>query len=134
MKDKEKIKLAEEIKTDSRKYKLTMLILLISTLICAVPPVISALVMKVNTLIILSGSEWVSLISIILGFYFGVNVWQKKIFKDAEIAVGNKLNDLQLVAGNNETTTPATPATPAATPPEQTPIPTVENKPIEPAK
>lgn len=77
----------KEIPYESRKYKLTLWIFIASVVICLVPPTISSFVFKMAPLTILSGAEWVSLISVLCGFYFGANVWQKKIIKDGEISI-----------------------------------------------
>ena len=66
----------------SRKFILTLLIFIAGTLMCAVPPVISAFVYKsITPLQVLSGSEWVTVMSMICGFYFGANVVQKHVLK-----------------------------------------------------
>ena len=64
----------------SRKYKVILLLIFIATIMCFVPPVVSVMILKAAApLIVLSGTEWVSVMTMICGFYFGANVWQKKI-------------------------------------------------------
>lgn len=70
-------------KTKSRKWRLVLMVLVISTLGAFIPPILSAWVFRdENVLVILSGTQLVSLISIIVSAYFGFNVWQKSIFKE----------------------------------------------------
>jgi len=62
-----------------RKYGLALMIFVTATLLCAIPPCISVFVYKIQTpLILLSGSEWVTIMSMIGAFYFSANVAQKK--------------------------------------------------------
>lgn len=69
-------------RTSSRKYKLILLIFFAATLMCLLPPMLSEFVFKTSeTLVILSGTEWVTVMSMISGFYFGANVLQKQITK-----------------------------------------------------
>lgn len=68
---------------DSRKYTFAFLIFITATLMCVLPPTISSWLLKKEPLIILSGTEWISVVSLVGGFYFGANVWQKKISPDA---------------------------------------------------
>ena len=64
----------------SRKYILTILIFLAGTLLCGLPPLLSVFVYSCpTTLIVLSGAEWVTVITMLCGFYFGANVVQKKL-------------------------------------------------------
>jgi len=86
-----------------RKFLLAILIWATATVMCLCPPLISAFVFKQNPLVVLSGSEWVTVIGMIGAFYFGANVAQKKLIQPA--------------ATNEETPTPtdAEPAKPAET-------------------
>jgi len=71
-----------DTKTSSRKYKLILLIFLAATLMCAIPPMFSQFIFKTSeTLIILSGTEWVTVMSMLSGFYLTSNVVQKQIIK-----------------------------------------------------
>lgn len=64
----------------SRKYLLAILIFAVATLLCGLPPTLSIFVFKNTTpLIILTGSEWVAVVSMIGAFYFGANVTQKTL-------------------------------------------------------
>ena len=63
-----------------RKFLLTILIFCAATLMCIVPPVVSSFVFKADSpLMVLSGAEWVSVMSLICAFYFGANVAQKHL-------------------------------------------------------
>ena len=78
----------------SRKFVLTLLIFIAGTLMCVVPPVISSFVYKSLTpLSVLSGSEWVTVMSMICGFYFGANVVQKHVLKNSSDDNGNENDD-----------------------------------------
>jgi hypothetical protein len=75
---------------ESKKYTLALLIFFAATIMCFVPPVVSALVLKVTPLIVITGSEWVSVISMIGAFYFAANVVQKQIQKGTELTITQK--------------------------------------------
>jgi len=78
-------------KVRSRKWVLVLLVLSISTIGTFIPPLLSAWVFKAPTpLFILSGVEYVSLITLIISAYFGANVLQKHVLKDEIISVGKK--------------------------------------------
>ena len=63
----------------SRKWFLVLLIFSIATLGTFLPPLISAWVFGASVpLVILSGTEWVSVISMVTAAYIGGNVWQKR--------------------------------------------------------
>lgn len=67
----------------SRKWFLVLLITIISTVGTFIPPILSKWVFKENEgLIILSGSHFVTLISLVVSAYFGFNVWQKRIVNE----------------------------------------------------
>ena len=84
----------------SRKYVLTLLIFFAGTILCGLPPALSMFVFAYKTpLIILSGSEWVTVITMLCGFYFGANVAQKKLLNKTEI-IDKNLQDSKLE--NNE--------------------------------
>ena len=66
----------------SRKWRLTLLILVLATVGAFVPPLLSAwLFGAVKPLVILSGAEWVSVVSLVAGAYCSTNVWQKHVEK-----------------------------------------------------
>jgi hypothetical protein len=68
-----------ESKYRSRKWYLTLLIIAICTIGTFVPPILSVWVLDEKTpLVILSGSEYVTLITLIISVYFGANVWEKR--------------------------------------------------------
>ena len=76
----------------SRKWKLVVAVVILAALGTFIPPVISAWIFKAtNTLVILSGAEFVSLITLVVAAYFGANVWQKRELKKekSEIRIGN---------------------------------------------
>lgn len=74
-----------------RKYGLAIMIFIAATILCAVPPCISIFVYKIQMpLILLSGSEWVTVMSMIGAFYFSANVAQKKFIDRKHIDQGNK--------------------------------------------
>ena len=62
----------------SRKWILTIIILSIATIMCFFPPVIAAIWLKAN-LVVMSAELWVVTVSILTGSYNLANVWQKKI-------------------------------------------------------
>jgi len=79
-KKKEKDEYSFSNRIASRKYILTILIFLVGTLLCGLPPLLSVFIYGCKTtLIILSGTEWVTVITMLCGFYFGANVVQKKL-------------------------------------------------------
>jgi hypothetical protein len=69
-----------DTKTSSRKYKLILMIFFAATLMCVLPPIFS-IIFKIETLILLSGTQWVALMTTLVGFYYGANVVQKKIIQ-----------------------------------------------------
>jgi len=72
----------------SRKYILTIIIFLAGTLLCGLPPLLSIFIYGCPTaLVILSGAEWVTITTMLCGFYFGANLVQRKISNNFE---GNK--------------------------------------------
>ena len=76
----------KDSKFDSRKYKLSLLIFIMTSLMCVVPPCISLFVFKTATpLIILSGTEYVTILTTLMGIYFSANVYEKKIVPQDKI-------------------------------------------------
>ena len=76
-------------KRRSRKWFLVLLIISLATLGTFAPPLISAWVFgEATPLVILSGTEWVSIISMIAAAYIGGNVWQKR----EELRAGTTIN------------------------------------------
>lgn len=79
-KDKEKGQYSFSNRIASRKYILTILIFLAGTLLCGLPPLLSVFIYNCSpALVVLSGTEWVTVITMLCGFYFGANVAQKKL-------------------------------------------------------
>lgn len=67
-------------KYQSRKWQLVMLVIVLATLGAFAPPLLSMWVFKAGkVLYLLTGTEWVSVITLVVSVYFGINVWQKKI-------------------------------------------------------
>ena len=98
---------AEYKKVNSRKWRLTLLILLITTIGTFVPPIVSAWLLDYSEpLSILTGGHFVTLVTLIVSAYFGMNVWQKKIEKNAENDMAKIQND-----SNSNTATTVTTAT-----------------------
>lgn len=71
-------------KIRSRKWNLILLIFWIATLLVLAPPLLSVWLFGAKApLIIISGTEFVSLITLVVSAYFGANVVQHHIeFKD----------------------------------------------------
>lgn len=68
----------------SRKWKLIMLVVIVATVAAFLPPLVSAWLMGADKpLVILSGTEWVSVVTISISAYFGANVWQKHVQRRA---------------------------------------------------
>lgn len=66
--------------TTSRKWKLILLIVCLATVFSFLPPLISVWLFDAKTpLIILSGTEWVSVVTLSISAYFGANVWEKHV-------------------------------------------------------
>jgi hypothetical protein len=64
----------------SRKWKLVMLVVILATAGAFLPPLVSVWLLGAEKpLVILSGTEFVSLITLVVSAYFGVNVWQKHV-------------------------------------------------------
>ena len=70
-----------EKKQLSRKWFLVLLVIILASVGTFVPPIVSA-ILKTKILVILSGMEWVSVISMVTAAYIGGNVWQKHIQKE----------------------------------------------------
>jgi len=67
-------------KTQSRKWKLVLLVILLATIGAFAPPMISMwLFGAIKPLVIVSGTEFVSLLTLVVSAYFGANVWQKHV-------------------------------------------------------
>lgn len=75
----------------SRKWFLVLIIIVLATLGAFLPPVISSWVFgEPKPLIILSGTEWVSVISLIVAAYITGNVFQKR--EEIKASTSLKLN------------------------------------------
>jgi len=67
-------------KYQSRKWQLVVVVLAIATLGLFVPPVLSLFVFKMpQAFFIITGTEWVSVVTLIVAAYFGANIWQKHV-------------------------------------------------------
>lgn len=77
-------------KNQSRKWRLVLLVIILATLGTFVPPLISLWVLKAKeALFLISGAEWVSVITLVVSAYFGINVWQKKIEGNQNVSENN---------------------------------------------
>jgi hypothetical protein len=66
----------------SRKWKLVLLVVILATIGAFLPPLVSIwLLAAEKPLVILSGTEWVSIVTLSVSAYFGANVWQKYVEK-----------------------------------------------------
>lgn len=75
-------------KYQSRKWLLVLLVIILSTLAAFAPPLISLWIFKAKSaLFLLSGTEWVSVITLVVSAYFGANVLQKKFEQSANITL-----------------------------------------------
>jgi len=64
----------------SRKWSLILLVVIVATIAAFLPPIISAwLLGAAKPLVILTGTEWVSIVTLSVSAYFGANVWQKYV-------------------------------------------------------
>lgn len=68
-----------KFKMASSKFFLALLAIVMGNLLMWIPMIIN--VIFGMSLILLTGSEYVSLILGVLGVYMGTNVWQKKVAK-----------------------------------------------------
>ena len=67
-------------KTQSRKWRLALLVLLLATFGTFLPPIVSVWIFGASkAMVILSGMEWVSVITMVVGLYIGGNVYQKHV-------------------------------------------------------
>lgn len=67
-------------KTKSRKWNLVLLVFWMSALALLAPPLLSVWVFGAKApLVILSGTEFVSLITLAVSAYFGANVFQRHV-------------------------------------------------------
>jgi len=74
----------------SRKWVLVLLVVSLATLGAFVPPLLSAwLFGAAKPLFLLSGAEWVSVITMVTAAYIGGNVWQKHVEKKSVSASGS---------------------------------------------
>ena len=70
-------------KNTSRKYLLTIYVILIATAMTLLPPIISVFFLPAP-MIIMTGTEFASIVSMALLFYNGSNVLQKKFEGDSQ--------------------------------------------------
>lgn len=89
-------------KGQSRKWRLALLVVMLATFGVFLPPIISLWILESSkALIILSGTEWVSVITMVVGLYIGGNVYQKHIEKK-NLSTGFSLNASVSAAGKAE--------------------------------
>jgi len=94
------------VKYPSRKWKLVLLVVILATIGAFLPPLASIwLFCAEKPLVILSGTEWVSIVTMVASAYFGVNVWQKHVEKKpidpSASGVGNE-DVTQVVESNGD--------------------------------
>jgi Na+-driven multidrug efflux pump len=77
-------------KYQSRKWRLVMLVIILATLGCFAPPIAS--LFFAGKLAIISGTEWVSIITLVVSAYFGANVLQKRIEGNNSITLSAGVN------------------------------------------
>lgn len=64
----------------SRKWMLVLLVVILATIGTFFPPILSVwLICLEKPIIILSGTEYVSILTLVVSAYFGANIWQKHI-------------------------------------------------------
>jgi hypothetical protein len=81
-------------KRQSRKWDLVLLVFFTAVVAVLVPPLVSVWVFGKAPLVVLSGTEFVSLITLIVSTYFGANVLQKNITHvatDTKVVSDNKV-------------------------------------------
>lgn len=77
-------------KQRSRKWILVLLVVALATIGAFVPPLLSAWAFgATKPLFLLSGAEWVSVITMVTAAYIGGNVWQKHVEKKDVSASGD---------------------------------------------
>lgn len=90
-------------KNSSRKYRFIIYVFLAATVMCLFPPLISVLVFKLPTpLVVLGGGEWVTVISMLGGFYFGANVIQKRLLKQTEVSTPDPKTKPEITIDNDQ--------------------------------
>lgn len=78
---------SEYKKTQSRKWKLVLYVLILAALGVFMPPLLSVWVFgSIEPLVILSGGHFVTLVTLIVSAYFGANIMQKKFLADASVS------------------------------------------------
>lgn len=83
----------QETKFRSRKWRLVLLVLGIAALALLIPPILSIWVFSATeALVILGGTEFVSLATLVVTAYFGANVWQKRIEGQNSLEVKTSMN------------------------------------------
>ena len=80
-------------KFQSRKWKLIWIVIVLVFIGTFAPPMLSMWVFGApEALMIVSGTEFVSLLTLIISAYFGANVWQKHIEGKASFEANVSLN------------------------------------------
>lgn len=73
-------------KTQSRKWRLVLLVILLAVLGTFAPTLLSAWVFNsTSPIVILNGGHFVTLITLVVSAYFGANVWQKQVESKATL-------------------------------------------------
>jgi hypothetical protein len=72
-------------KSQSRKWRLTLLVILLTTIGTFFPTILSAWVFNADKpLVILNGGHFITIITLVVSAYFGANVFQKKVISEKE--------------------------------------------------
>lgn len=67
-------------KSKSRKWSLVLLVFWVSVILVSIPPLVSSWIFKMaSPVIILTGTEFTSLLTLIVSGYMGFNVFQKHV-------------------------------------------------------
>ena len=80
------------VKYRSRKWILILVVLIVTSLAVIAPPLLSAWVFGMEPLVIISGTEFVSLVTLVITAYFGANVWQKRVEGDSSLTLQTDMN------------------------------------------
>jgi hypothetical protein len=89
-------------KTQSRKWKLVLLVVSLVTVGAFIPPMVSMWIFgALKPLVIVSGTEFVSILTLVVSAYFGANVWQKHVEQKSSLnlsadVTNSKVNQEQM--------------------------------------
>jgi hypothetical protein len=84
-------------KTQSRKWRLVLIVIALATIGLFLPPLVSLWVLKAdNALFLISGTEWVSVITLVVSAYFGANILQKKFIQSGSLNAKVSIDEKKL--------------------------------------